>query len=115
MNTLEYFTLIFGFLLRLALPIIFTGVIVWILHRMDVRWQKEAMKQVANNELIPIQNIQCWDVHDCSPGRKATCPAFMNPNIPCWEAHRRNGQLQEACLRCAFRKVKVTPIPVGMS
>jgi hypothetical protein len=108
MNTYEFVTFILGFILRLAAPVSVTALGVWLLRRLDARWQSEALRQAANvgGLTIPLQNLNCWDVHDCPPERKANCPAYLNPNMPCWEAHRVNGQLQEACQNCAFHKMK---------
>jgi len=109
------FTLLVGILIRLAIPIGLTLLVVLFLRRLDARWQQEAIQQAANIKglTIPIAQIHCWDVHDCSPERRATCQAYLNTNTPCWEAHRRNGQLQDACQGCAFRKMKLAAAPVA--
>jgi len=112
MNTYEFVTLLLGFIVRLAVPVSATAIGVWLLRRLDAQWQTETLQQAANvgGFTIPLQNLNCWDVHNCSPERKATCPAYLNPNIPCWEAHRVNGQLQEACQHCAFHRMKLTAL-----
>ncbi len=113
MNTLEWTTLFLGLVVRLAVPVGLTGFVVWFLRRLDARWQAEALQQATNvgGLTIPLAQLNCWDVHDCSPERKATCPAFLNSNVPCWEAHRLNGQNEEACQGCAFRKAKLAVPP----
>ena len=113
MNTFEISTILVGFLLRLAVPIGITMLVVGLLRYLDARWQAEALHQATSvgGVRIPVQNLKCWDVHDCSPEQKAHCPAYLNPTIPCWEAHSANGQLQEACLRCAFHKIKLSGKP----
>jgi hypothetical protein len=115
MNTLEWTTLVLGILVRLAVPVGATAFLVWFLRRLDARWQEEAMQQAANvgGIPVPISQLHCWDVHDCSPEKRATCPAYLNSNISCWEAHRRNGQLQQACQGCAFRKMKLAAAPAA--
>lgn len=109
MNTLEWTTLVFGLLVRLAIPLGATLFGVWFLRRLDIRWQTEALKRTAvmGGANIPIAQLHCWDVHDCPPERKTNCPAYLDANVACWETHCCNGQMQEACQTCAFRKTKL--------
>lgn len=115
MSKFEWITLLFGILVRLAIPVGATMLFVWFLRRLDTRWQKEALHQTISVRglTIPIAQIRCWEVHDCSPERRATCLAYLNTQIPCWEAHRHNGELQEACRGCAFRKMKMAAAPMA--
>lgn len=112
MNTFEWTSLLLGLAVRLAVPVGLTGFVVWFLRRLDTRWQADALKQAASvgGLTIPLAQLNCWDVHDCPPERKASCSAFLD-NVPCWEAHRLNGQIEEACQGCAFRKAKMTVSP----
>ncbi|GAB4579321.1 MAG: hypothetical protein Fur0022_20590 [Anaerolineales bacterium] len=112
MMTYEFLSLLFGIFLRIAFPIGVTLLAVWLLRRLDAHWQKEALHQATymGEMTIPLQILNCWDVHDCSPERKATCPAYLHPEVSCWEVHRVNGQLSEACQECAFRKMKASVV-----
>jgi hypothetical protein len=114
MTTFEILSFLLGIFLRLALPVGATAFGVWLLRRLDARWQSEALRQATHvgGVTIPVQMLNCWDVHDCAPERRATCPSYLNPDLPCWEAHRVNGQLQEACQGCAFHKTKSSTIAV---
>lgn len=105
-------TTLLGTFLRLIVPIGATLFGVWLLRRVDAWWQADVLKQATHvgRENIPLQFLNCWDVHDCSPERRAKCPAYLHPNLPCWEAHQVNGQLQEACWGCAFHNLKTTAI-----
>ena len=108
MNTYEFLTFLIGIILRLAIPVSATVMGVYLLRRLDARWLSEALKQATHvsGVIIPLQNLNCWDLHDCSPERRANCPASLNSNVPCWEVHSVNGHLQEACQHCAFHKGK---------
>ena len=84
-----------GLLVRLALPIAITVVIVHFLRKLDARWQAEA-------ELRPVsvQKPECWKIKGCSPEQSKDCIAFSSP-LPCWQAFRLpNGYLSEECLSC---------------
>lgn len=110
MNTFEISSIFIGTVLRLAVPVILTVLVVGLLRYLDGRWQAEALHQATTvgGMRIPVQNLNCWDIHDCPPERKSQCPTYLNPSVPCWEAHNVNGQLQEACLGCAFHKAKIS-------
>jgi hypothetical protein len=96
MDTLTSFSyLLIGLLLRLAIPITATVVVIYILRRLDKRWQAEA-------ELQPIEaeKIQCWKAKGCSPEQVKNCKAAKSP-LSCWQAKRLpNGYLNEDCLSC---------------
>ena len=87
--------LIAGFLLRLALPIAATLLVIYFLRKLDKRWQAEA-------ELQPIQveKAECWKVKGCTPENIENCKAAKSP-LPCWQVKRLpNGYLNESCLSC---------------
>ena len=95
-----------GFTLRLAIPIVITAIAVFFLHRLDIRWQIEAKEEL----LMPVvEKPKCWEINGCSAEMRATCAGFQSEQ-PCWQAFRKeNGYLQEGCLGCdVFRKA---PIP----
>jgi hypothetical protein len=97
---------ILGILLRIGIPVIITGVFLYLLRRLDQRWQKEARITPA----VP-RGKPCWDVKGCSKAQMKNCPAAAQPHVPCWQVFRgKDGVLKEACLDCAvFRQ---TPVPV---
>jgi hypothetical protein len=87
--------LIAGLLVRLAIPIALTAVLIFFLRKLDTRWQAEA-------EIIqPVaQNVECWKIKGCSPEQQANCVAAKS-ELPCWQARRLpNGYLHEECLSC---------------
>ncbi len=87
--------LLTGLLLRLAIPIAGTVIVVYLLRKMDARWEVEA--QVPPT---PASKAECWKIKGCSPARKKVCKAAASP-LPCWQVFRQpNGYLQEQCLSC---------------
>jgi len=96
--------LIAGVLLRLAIPILGTAVLIYFLRRLDERWQTEVQPQP-----VSVQKLECWKVKGCSPAQQKNCIAASSP-LPCWQVFRQpNGYLQEECISC---KVFIdAPIP----
>ena len=84
-----------GFAIRLAVPILFTIIIVRILRGLDERWQSE-----GSNLPPPSDKPACWEIKECPPELRKDCAGFTSP-LPCWQARRMpNGYLREECLGC---------------
>ncbi len=84
-----------GLLLRLALPILLTALVIVVLRRLDSQWQSEARYAPVHAE-----KPQCWKIRDCPPAQLKACPAVKSP-MPCWQVFRySNGYLREQCLTC---------------
>jgi hypothetical protein len=96
--------IIAGLLLRLALPIAGTGVLIFFLRKLDAHWQTEAQTAPTS-----VQKAECWKIKDCSPEQRNKCIAASS-SLPCWQVYRLpNGYLREECISC---KVFVdAPIP----
>src|SRR6266496_6729095 len=98
------FALLTGFLLRLAIPIAGTIILVYFLRKLDAHWQAEAQLPP-----VPEQKVECWKVKGCSPAQRKNCVAASSP-LPCWQVYRKpNGYLQEECLSC--KVFSDTPLP----
>jgi hypothetical protein len=97
METLTSFLyLLIGLLVRLAIPIAATLLVIYILRKMDNRWQAEADLQP-----LQIEKTECWKVKGCSTDEFKDCTAAKSP-LPCWQAKRlSNGYLNEDCLSCS--------------
>jgi hypothetical protein len=98
-------TVLIGFVLRFAIPIAITAVAIYVLRRLDARWQAEAQTEA----LLPVvEKPYCWETKNCTPEMRASCPGYLS-EVPCWQARRKeNGYLQEKCLECdIFRKAPV--------
>jgi hypothetical protein len=84
-----------GLLIRFAIPILLTALLIFLLRRLDIRWQAEAREPV-----LEIQKPECWKVKGCAPEQRKECIGFKS-KLPCWQAYRQpNGYLREECLAC---------------
>lgn len=84
-----------GLVVRLALPILLTALVILFLRRLDSHWQSE-----ARYAPIKVEKPQCWKIKDCTPSQQKVCPAVKS-SLPCWQVFRlRNGYLREQCLTC---------------
>ena len=84
-----------GLLVRLAIPIAITLVLVCFLRKLDARWQAEAQLQP-----MPLQKPECWKIKDCPLEQQKNCIARTS-SLPCWQVFRTpNGYLREECLTC---------------
>jgi hypothetical protein len=87
-----------GLLLRLGVPVLLLVGMVWLMRRLDARWQAEAGQPSA---AIRPPALKCWEVHQCSLERRATCVVPHHPEVPCWQQFRdRDGNLRAGCLTC---------------
>jgi len=93
-----------GLLVRLAVPIAGTAILIYFLRKLDARWQAEARLQP-----LPVQKPECWKIKGCPPADRKNCAAASSP-LPCWQVYRLpNGYLHEDCLTCdVFRDA---PLP----
>ncbi len=97
---------VLGLLVRIGIPVAVTALIFFLLRRLDERWQKEALA-------IPVISSQrpCWETKGCSEQKRKDCPAFAQPNIPCWQVFRtKNGLLREECLGCDVFRLAPSPV-----
>jgi hypothetical protein len=97
--------ILIGVVLRLALPIVITILVVSYLGKLDNRWQAE-----AESEEPQPDPEQSWDLEDCPIEQGKVSPAAFSL-FPCWQTNRlSNGYLNEQCLTCkVFRNA---PVPV---
>ena len=87
--------LLAGLLMRLAIPIAGTSILIYLLRKLDAHWQAEAQRLP-----MPAQTAECWKIKGCSPAQKKICIAASSP-LPCWQVFRQpNGYLQEECISC---------------
>ena len=91
-----------GLLVRLAIPIAVTAVLIYFLRKLDARWQAEAQIPVT------VEKPKCWEIKGCSPEDVENCIAGQSP-LPCWQAYRLpNGYLRDECISCdVFRHAPV--------
>lgn len=112
-----------GFVIRIALPLLLTALIVLFLRQLDARWTEEAEALepqetgagTGERQAQPqggASRTPCWEVRDCPPERREGCPAYARQGVPCWQVFRsREGALKEDCLGCAV--FHNAPIPLA--
>jgi hypothetical protein len=109
------------FLLRLGVPLAVMAVVVYLFHRLDVRWQKEAWERwrtdLARDEggegasWLARLATPCWEEKECEPSAMGGCPAYKHNNVPCWMARRwAEGWLPTKCYNC--ERFATAPSPV---
>jgi hypothetical protein len=91
----SFLAVLAGLLLRLAIPIAGTIILIYFLRKLDAHWQAEAQLPA-----VPAQKTECWKIKGCSSIQKKNCAAASCP-LPCWQVFRQpNGYLQEECISC---------------
>jgi len=94
-NVISLFYIVAGLVLRLAIPIAGTMLLIFILRKLDARWQAE-----AEYKPLPTTKVECWKIKGCMPEQMENCPAVASA-LPCWQVNRLpNGYLNENCLSC---------------
>ncbi len=100
--------LVVGLLLRLGLPLILTAGAIWLLQRLDERWQQEAEQTRTQVPQVPV--ARCWEQRNCPPDRVVKCAAYLDQSQPCWQTFRdQQGNLQPRCLACQLFQQAVVP------
>ena len=103
------FAMILGVLLRIAIPIAATILLITVLKWLDERWKREA--DVESTAAVKVGNVGCWDINNCSAEQRARCQAYANPDKPCWQVFReKDGRLQERCIGCDIFRQAPEPV-----
>ncbi|MCC7360067.1 MAG: hypothetical protein IT317_11350 [Anaerolineales bacterium] len=117
MNTeTAWLSVVLGFGLRLGAPALALAGMVWLMRRLDARWQTEAGRSQA---AAAPPALRCWEVHACPPERFVVCCVAQHPDIPCWQQFRdQAGNLRTGCLACELfaalpARPAATPAPIG--
>lgn len=107
MDLSNWIAVLAGIAVRLLIPILATALVVYLLRRLDERWQTEGEKAPA----VPVEKPSCWKLMGCSPQERKSCLGYTSP-LPCWQARRTsNGYLREQCLGCkVFLKAPVPSV-----
>ena len=91
----SFFYVLTGFVLRLAVPIAVTVLLIFFLRTLDARWQAEA--ELKPN---PVAKPECWKIKGCAPEQVESCSGAKS-SLACWQVYRMpNGYLNEKCLSC---------------
>jgi hypothetical protein len=96
-----------GLLVRFGIPILATLLIVLWLRQLDEKWKEQAVTGIG----LRARNPGCWKINNCPPERRSKCPAYANPETPCWQVFRaEDGQLLDTCIGCEI--FRGAPVPV---
>ena len=88
--------ILIGMVLRLAVPVALTALIVYTLGKLDERWQAEARDE---KKAMAMDQMPCLKNEELSLDQIKTRMAMSDQ--PCWQAQRlQSGYLNEACLDC---------------
>jgi hypothetical protein len=102
-SIIEVAAILFGFLVRLGIPILLTLLAGLFLKWLDKRWQAEAEREKIEVQALATNGQErrpCWEIHNCPESLKKNCQAYANPAVPCWELFRADGRLKPACQNC---------------
>ncbi|MBI5963873.1 MAG: hypothetical protein HY863_10395 [Chloroflexi bacterium] len=88
--------ILIGLALRVLVPVALTALIVYLLRKLDARWQEEARTE---EKVLAIDEMSCLETQGLSD-EQLNSRLSLNAQ-PCWQIHRLpNGYLKEACLDC---------------
>ena len=94
-STSAALAVLLGLVLRLAVPILITVLVVFLLGRLDGHWRAE-----AENVPLMVEKPKCWKTQGCTAAQRKACAGFASP-LPCWQVFRLpSGYLDEKCLGC---------------
>lgn len=98
-----------GVLLRLIVPLAVTALVVFMLHKLDARWQAEAEQEL---KLLVKDEMPCCKEQRVSV--EQTALRLASGERPCWQTRRLpNGHLREDCLDCeVFRDAPVPAVRI---
>ncbi len=90
---------ILGVALRIGIPVAATALVIFLLRRLDQRWQAEAENR--RNGLLTVPAKPCWEVKGCTQEQREGCQAAAQDKAPCWQFYRdQRGWLRQECLGC---------------
>lgn len=88
--------ILIGLVLRLAVPVALTVLIVYLLGKLDARWQAEARDE---EKALAVDQMPCLKNEELSVEQMKLRMSLSEQ--PCWQAQRsQSGYLNEACLDC---------------
>ncbi len=90
---------------QLGMPVSLLFVFGYLTYRNDRRRQTlpgfPGDWREAQQRPMRLGDRPCWKAKGCAAEKRAECPAFSHPEIPCWQAMKLSlGRLQAPCLDC---------------
>lgn len=99
-------------LLRFGVPLLITAGVAWWLYRLDVKWRGAAPVATSPTDTPAARAIAahsriigepCWVFRACPESVRDKCPAYLQPELPCWLARlRSDGRLTGGCRCCSI-------------
>ena len=91
-----------------------TFTVVWLLRRLDARWEAKAQAAREQVQAKPVEAAKpCWEEKGCPESQMAGCPACKWHDLPCWMARlRAENRLPTECYQCARFRSGSVPRPV---
>jgi hypothetical protein len=103
-DTTAALAVLLGLVMRLAIPVLITALVVFALRKLDSRWRAE-----GSDRPLKVAKPQCWKTKHCPPAARKACTGYKSP-LPCWQAFRSSsGYLADKCLACPV--LIATPLP----
>lgn len=100
-----------GLLVRIGVPALLLVGMVWLMRRLDARWQAEARRQAAPPTVR--MDPPCWELHACPSAHCDTCMVQGHTEAPCWQQLRDEaGNLPARCLACELFAAVPAPAPL---
>ncbi len=96
----ESVTLLLCLSLRCILPLALTLLLARLLGRLDARWAREAQAATSGIDKRASIRQTCWQMRGCAAGKREYCPAYRQPERPCWQIFSQNGDVRHQCQNC---------------
>ena len=111
----EFYIILTGVLLRIAIPLLVLLGLALLLSRMDARWKRESLRQEKELSVVSNTQLVCWEIRGCSAEEKQNCPAAKSDE-PCWQFFRQeNGDFDPICVSCDVFLKAVPPVPSAIT
>lgn len=118
MNAVTEVLIMIGlFLLRLAVPLLITFGVAYLLRRLDAKWEAEASQETTAPDVLVEKVAQkpCWEEKGCPEAKRAQCPACKWHDLPCWLARIKvENSLPAECPDCPRFGRQLQPQPISV-
>lgn len=109
-------SVIFGFALRIGVPLLLTIMVGRGLLKLDAKWKEDGQKirieDITNADRV-IEGMNCWEFFECSDAKRSKCKVLDQSELPCWEIYQKVGGDLAECLTCKYRELNergISPI-----
>jgi hypothetical protein len=111
--------IILFFAVRCIVPLLITVAIGYLMNRLVDRWEAEAAAAEEDAGAKPntpstkkggstARGMPCWILRNCDADKRANCPAYLDPSLPCWIARlMAEGARPDSCPDCPIYDPKL--------